>query len=195
MRSFFLFRLVLFLSWWFVVFGCSGLVFFKRKYMICAEDTMRDTGDTPDNVTKLAIAGLKDDVTKKLKMRVELSLEMKAMVVLNIATDADIANGTCGTVEGFVLDPREKSTTPDEEDGCIHLQYLPPVIYFKPYSHKTMSFEGVPVGIIPISPSTVQFSVERDGEKVKLERRHCSWCSFLDMHSQITKHRAKRWNV
>ena len=51
---------------------------------------MRDTGDTPDNVTKLAIAGLKDDVTKNLKMRVELSVGMKAMVVLNIATDADI---------------------------------------------------------------------------------------------------------
>ena len=29
-----------------------------------------------------------------------------------------------------------------------------------------MSFEGVPAGIIPISPSTVRFSVERDGEKV-----------------------------
>ena len=57
------------------------------------------------------------------------------------------------------------------DDGCIRLQYPPPVIYFKPYSHKTMSFEGVPVGIIPISPSMVRFSVERDGEKVKLERR------------------------
>ena len=110
--------MVLFLSWWFVVFGCGGVVFFKHKYMICAEDTMRDTGDTPDNVTKLAIAGLKDYVTKNLKMRVELSVGMKAMVVLNITTDTDIANGTRGTVKGFVLDPREKSTTPDEDDGC-----------------------------------------------------------------------------
>ena len=89
------------------VFGCGGLIFFKRKYIICAEDTMRDTGDTPDNVTKLVIAGLKDDVTKNLKMRVELSVGMKAMVVINIATDADIANGTRGTVEGFVLEEHE----------------------------------------------------------------------------------------
>ena len=138
-------------------------------------------------MTKLAIAGLKDYVTKNLKMRVELSVGMKAMVVLNIATDADIANGTRRTVEGFVLDPREKSTTPDEDDGCIRLQYPPPVIYFKPYSHKTMSFEGEPVGIIPISPLTVRFSVERDGEKVKLERRQLALVpgyAFTDYKAQ-----------
>ena len=158
----------------------------NRKYIIYAEDTMRDTGDTPDNVTKLAIAGLKDDVTKNLKMRVELSIGMKAMVVLNIATDADIANGTRGTVEGFVLDPREKSTTPDE-DGYISLRYPPPVIYFKPYSHTTLTFEGVPASIIPISPSTVRFSVERDGEKVKLERRQLALVpgyAFTDYKAQ-----------
>ena len=68
---------------------------------------MRDTGDTPDNVTKLAITGLKDDVTKNLKMRVELSVGMKAMVVINIATDTDIANGTRGTVENFVLEEHD----------------------------------------------------------------------------------------
>ena len=58
-------------------------------------------------MTKLAIAGLKDDVTKNLKMRVELSVGMKAIVVINIATDADIANGTRGTVEGFVLEEHD----------------------------------------------------------------------------------------
>ena len=63
-------------------------------------------------------------------MRVELSVGMKAMVVLNIATDADIANGTCGKVEGFVLDPREKSTTPDEDDGCIRLQHQQTPIFW-----------------------------------------------------------------
>ncbi|KAF8807980.1 hypothetical protein BYT27DRAFT_7211611 [Phlegmacium glaucopus] len=100
---------------------------------------------------RLVVANLKDDTTKNLKGRVELSVGMKAMVVLNIATvttlngseasgrkqsykklhvfggdkkkkkkfvtatDANVANGTHGTVEGFVLDPREEHTRPDED--------------------------------------------------------------------------------
>ena len=73
----------------------------------------------------------------------ELAVGMKAMVVLNIATEADVANGTRGTIEGFVLD----------EDGNIHLRYPPPVIYFKPQMQTTTAFVGVPEGIIPILPS------------------------------------------
>jgi hypothetical protein len=54
-------------------------------------------------------------------MRVELAVGMKAMVVLNIAMEADLANGTRGTVQGLVLDPREDRLSPDEE-GQIHLK-------------------------------------------------------------------------
>ena len=63
---------------------------------------------------------MKDEVTKNLKMRVELAVRMKAMVVLNIAMEADVANGTRRTVEGLVLDPREEFSHPDKE-GRIHL--------------------------------------------------------------------------
>ena len=66
-------------------------------------------------------------------MRVELAIGMKAMVILNIATDADLANGMCGTVQGIVLDPRENDTQPDD-DGHVHLKYPPPMIYFQPES-------------------------------------------------------------
>ena len=158
----------------------------NHKYIISAEDTVRETGEVPDMKTKLAIAGLKDDATKNLKMRTELAVGMKAMVVLNIATEADVANGTRGTVEGFVLDPRENSTTPDDE-GCIHLQYPPPVIYFKPEMQTTTVFEGVPEGIIPISPSMVRFNVDVEGAKVKMERRQLAIVpgyAFTDYKSQ-----------
>jgi hypothetical protein len=142
----------------------------NRKYVISAEDTFKETGDAPDKKTRHAIAGLRDDATRNLKMRVELAVGMKAMVVLNIATEADLANGTRGTVQGFVLDPREENTTPDEK-GTIHLKYPPPVIYFKPDLHTNTVFEGIPDGIIPISPSMVRFSVDVDGKKMRLERR------------------------
>lgn len=158
----------------------------NRRYIVSAEDTVKDTGNVPDKKTKLAIAGLKDDVTKNLRMRVELAVGMKAMVVLNIATEADLANGTRGTIEGLVLDPREEHAIPNDE-GHIPLQYPPPVIYFKPDIPTQTIFEGVPRGIIPISPSTVGFNVEVEGRKIKLERSQLAIVpayAFTDYKSQ-----------
>ena len=106
-------------------------------------------------------------------MRVELAVGMKAMVVLNIAKEADLVNRTRGTVQGLVLDPREDCLSPDEE-GHIHLKYPPPVIYFKPDIQTNSVFEGVPEGVIPVSPSMLRFSVDIEGQKVKLERRQLS---------------------
>jgi ATP-dependent exoDNAse (exonuclease V) alpha subunit len=115
-----------------------------------------------------------------------MAVGMKAMVVLNIATEADLANGTRGTVQGFVLDPREERTSPDE-NGHIHLQYPPPVIYFKPDIQTSTVFEGVPEGIIPISPSVTRFNVDIDGGKIQLERRQLGIVpayAFTDYKSQ-----------
>jgi ATP-dependent exoDNAse (exonuclease V) alpha subunit len=142
----------------------------NRKYIVSAEDTSTGTGEEPDVKTKLAVAGLRDDVTKNLKRRVELSVGMKAMVVLNISTEADIANGTRGTVEAIILDPREGDVSPDE-NGSIHLRFPPPMIYFRPDMESKAAFQGIPKEIIPITPSMVRFSVEVDGTKSKLERR------------------------
>jgi hypothetical protein len=112
----------------------------NRKYIISAEDMHKESGDVPDSKTKFAIAGLKDDATKNLKMRVELAVGMKAMVVLNIATEADVVNGTRGTVQGIELDPREGHTVPDDK-GHIHLKYSPPVIYFWPDMHTNTVYQ------------------------------------------------------
>jgi hypothetical protein len=142
----------------------------NRKYIITAEDTLVESGQPPDPKTRLAVAGLKDDATKNLKRRVELAVGMKAMVVLNIATEADIANGTRGTVRGLALDPREGQMTPDD-DGCIHLSYPPPIVYFEPDMQTDLEFEGLPKGIIPIIPTKVGFSITGEEGKIKLERR------------------------
>ena len=166
----------------------------NRKYIISAEDTLKDSGESPDTKTKIAIAGLRDDATKNLKMRVELAVGMKAMVVLNIAMEADVANGpgTRGTVDGFFLVPRERQTQPDDE-GNIHLKYPPPVIYFRPQMRMTTVFEGVPEGIIPISPSMVRFGVEVEGLKVNWKEDN--WHLSPATRSQITRRRGRRWVV
>ena len=104
-----------------------------------------------------------------LKLRVDVAVGMKAMVILNIATEAEVANGMHGIVRGIALDPREGQSQPDEE-GHIHLKYPPAVIYFEPDLPTNAIFEGVPPGIIPITPSTVHFSVDIEGGKVKIER-------------------------
>lgn len=150
------------------------------------EDTIKATGGVPDQRTRLAITGLKDNTTRNLKMQIELAVGMKAMVVLNIATETDLTNGTGGIVQGFVLDLREECTTPDSE-GHVHLQYPPPVIYFKPDLETNTTFQGLSDGIIPISPSMMRFSVDIDGEKVKLERRQLAIVPaymFTDYKSQ-----------
>ena len=67
---------------------------------------------------------------------------------------------------GRYRDPREEHTSPGNEEGCIHLQYPPPAIYFKPEMQTNTVFKGIPKGIIPISPSMVRFRVDADGGKV-----------------------------
>jgi hypothetical protein len=72
--------------------------------------------------TKLAIAEQKDKHTGKLPATVNMAIGMKAMVLLNVATEADIANGTRGVIHDIILDQREEVSEPDEE-GKIQLKY------------------------------------------------------------------------
>jgi hypothetical protein len=48
---------------------------------------------------------------------------------MNIATEADLANGTRGTIEQIVLDLRELE---QNENGTV-LKYPPAKVIFKPY--------------------------------------------------------------
>ena len=113
------------------------------------------------------------------------------MVLLNVATEADIANGTRGEIQDIILDEREELSAPDE-DGIIKLKYAPVMLLFKPdRSHRTtkLTFPGLPPGIIPLTPSLAKFSVtERTGKKVRVERRQYAMTAgyaFTDL--QVTR--------
>lgn len=56
---------------------------------------------------------------------------MKAIVLINVATEADIANGTRMTIEDNSLDPIEPEPKM-EADGTVRLQYPPNVMFFQP---------------------------------------------------------------
>jgi len=57
---------------------------------------------------KLAIAGLTNKATGKLPARIQMAIGMKAMVLLNVATEADIVNGTREEIQDIILDEREE---------------------------------------------------------------------------------------
>ena len=95
---------------------------------------------------KLAIAEQKDKDTGKLSAVVHMAIGMKAMVLLNIATEADIANGTWGEIQDIILDEREEGSVADEE-GIIQLKYPPAMHLFKSDRVSDLTFPGLPAGI------------------------------------------------
>ena len=132
---------------------------------------------------KLAIAGLTDNKTGKLPDLVQMAIGMKAMVLLNLATEADIA----GKIQNIILNEREQISGADE-DGSIKLKYPPAMIVFKPDKGMKLIFKGLPPGLIPLTPSLAKFSVtSRTGKIFKIVRRQYAMTAgyaFTDYKSQ-----------
>ena len=130
----------------------------NQQYLVPAEDASREGTEFLSMEAKLGIAELEDLKTGKLPAFVQMAIGMKAMVLLNLATEADVANGMRGHIQDIILDEREGITTPDEH-GVIRLKYLPAMILFKPDKKTKLTFEGLPPGVIPLTPSIAKFSV------------------------------------
>lgn len=90
-------------------------------YQVTAEDTADKSNPRCCTMReKLLIARKKVTDTGRLAQRVELAVGMQVMVTLNLATEADLANGSCGTVECIVLDSREPPLqVHDTEEGVV----------------------------------------------------------------------------
>ena len=159
----------------------------NQRYIVPAEDSSREGTETLSMEAKLAIAGLTDIKTGKLPDSVQMAIGIKAMVLLNLATEADIANGTRGEIQNIILDEREEISEPDE-DGSISLKYPPAMILFKPDRGTKLIFQGLPPGLIPLTPSLAKFSViTRTGKKIKIVRRQYAMTAgyaFTDYKSQ-----------
>jgi len=155
----------------------------NRKYIIPSEDYVKGSGTPLPNLVRLKVAGLKETATGKLPDCIEMTVGMKAMITFNISTKGDLANGTRGTIEDIILDPREDNLDPDEE-GTITLKYPPSLILFKPAGGSQISSSfidtrhhlplKVPEGQVPITPTTsVPFTVTtNNGLKTVVVRRH-----------------------
>jgi hypothetical protein len=95
---------------------------------------------------------------------------------MNIATEADLANGTRGEVIDIKLDPREDDEPLiDEETGATLLQYPPVVILFKPDKCSFPPFEGLDPGVLPIVPVRMGFTIKTsDRVRHRIHRRQLS---------------------
>lgn len=142
----------------------------RRKYTAPAEDIDRNTPGILTMEARLAIAKTKDRDTGNLQDKIQIAVGMKAMVKVNYALEADIANGTRGRIEDIILDPREVNIEEDE-NGDVELKYPPALIMFRPDKKTQVTFEGISPGLIPITPSSTTFTVKTDNARFKITRR------------------------
>jgi hypothetical protein len=136
----------------------------NRRYLVPAYDVNKETNQELPMEARLAAAKAKSAHTGKLADRVEVAVGMKAMVLLNLATEADIANGTRGVIHDIILDERDKPHI-DQQNGTVNLRYPPAMILFKPDRETTIKFQGIELGLIPITPSEASFTVEAENGK------------------------------
>ena len=121
---------------------------------------------------KWLIAGAGQVGTSKLEELLEVAVGMRVMILINLSTQAEVANGTRGTVENIILDPREPELAP-AENGRVCLQYPPALVVFRPDSHAkvTLEFSGLPIGCIPITPREEGFQIRQGNNKKLFVRR------------------------
>jgi ATP-dependent exoDNAse (exonuclease V) alpha subunit len=159
----------------------------NRWYLVPAYDIDKKTNQELPMEARLAAVKASLVQTEKLADRVEVAIGMKAMVVLNLSTEAEVANGTRGVIHDIILDEREEPHS-DQKNGTVKLQYPPAMILFKPDRETTIRFPGIELGLIPITPSEVSFTVEAEsGRKYRLGRQQYAMTpgyAFTDYKSQ-----------
>jgi ATP-dependent exoDNAse (exonuclease V) alpha subunit len=138
---------------------------------------------------KVTVAGMKLEDTKHLPHRIEICLGMPVMVTLNLATEADLANGSRGVIHDIVLDPRENTDGTDvDENGIVRLRYPPAMIIFRPFHFEFEPFPGFEPGLIPLFPSEDHFNINyRHDPHTKVFRRQyplCAAYAFTDHKGQ-----------
>ncbi|KAF8268659.1 hypothetical protein EI94DRAFT_1700073 [Lactarius quietus] len=123
------------------------------RYILYAHD--RSNEQVLSQQQWLTIAHMKLEQTGHLPNKVELAIGMKTMVLMNIATNADLANGSRGIITDIILHPDEH-VCPNNEN-TVYLQYPPAAVLFQPFNANNIHLPGLPQGIVPIFPTQKTF--------------------------------------
>lgn len=145
----------------------------QRLYICDAEDVVGKDHQPPNLEQRTVIAGVHVGKLDKLPHRTKLAIGMKCMITANISTDADLANGSRGTIADIILDAREIiDETAANEKGYVKLQYPPATIIFEAYHHSFPKPEGLKEGQIPLFPQNTNFQISTVGKpNTKVYRR------------------------
>jgi len=163
-------------------------------YIVEAEDAVGDTRQPLNKEQKLIVAGMPsedrrpgENTTKRLRHRLEIAKGMKIMVTLNLATEADLTNGSRGTVEDIVLDPRERVSSEEiGKDGTVWLQYPPAMILFRPAHYEFEPFPGLEPELIPIFLSKVTFNMHYcNNPRIQVHQRQFPLCRAYTLKIKV----------
>ncbi len=117
----------------------------QRLYKCPAEDTSGRNRGMLTMEERVTVAGIRIKNTARLIDKLDVAVGMKVMVMMNIATEVDIANGTWGTIEEIVLDDRERLSAEQLQSAEIQLQYPPALIIIQtrhPFRRILVSWTG-----------------------------------------------------
>lgn len=139
-------------------------------YVTKAEDSVGKKRRALTMEEKVKLAGTRRHQLDKAEHELELAIGMKIMLLNNVATEADLSNGTRGVVTDIVLDPRDCDKTAGE-DGLTRLNYPPLAIMFKPEKCTLPPLPGLPQGTIPLFPKKTAITIKTGNETTTVQRR------------------------
>ncbi len=158
----------------------------KLLYICPAEDTIGKDRRPLSRAELLAVLTLPLKQTGRLPARIEIAIGMRGMVLLNISTESDLANGSRGIVTDIILDSREEDLEVDA--GVVTLRYPPACVIFKLDHSSFPRFEGLEPNEIPIFPSETSFKFTTSaGNKPTAKRRQLALTpayAFTDYKAQ-----------
>ena len=157
-----------------------------QLYAFHAEDTAGSDRGTLSLPNRVTVAGMRSKETGGLEEIVELAVGMKVMITENVATEADLANGTRGEIVGIVLDARDEPANTGV-DSPIELHYPPAVVFFKPSRSSFPKLANLEEGVLPVFPKESSFFINGKKTGTKITRRQVPMTAayaFTDYKSQ-----------
>jgi hypothetical protein len=140
----------------------------ERIYIIQAEDRIKGRPLTLAEKYGVALRGSERTAggrrrkpKQDLPDSLSIAIGAEVMVIQNIETDLDMANGSRGRIVDIVLHPEEP--TPLEHETTVTLQNLPVYILVKLERTRVQGLDGLEDGVVPILPrqQTMRISVQQ----------------------------------
>lgn len=130
----------------------------EMMYICPAEDSAHEAPLSTSQ--RLLVAKLSAKETEDLPTIIRIVKGMRIMVTRNIATTANLSNGSRGRIADIVLDPREPAITPQAvEEKKAYLLYPPAIIILELDFCDLPRLPSLPPRHVPLSPMMCKFSI------------------------------------